>query len=545
MDSTDQVVVAAAAGPSGYALAWQQGDEVIVSVSAEGGAKEAIAYPLGLVSNVTIAISPAGRTHLAYNRDGIIVYRYSDDTHIAKVTEETVLPAGEHPTLVVDNQGWPHLFFLSGGLVFYMERTVRGWSEPMTVGYGDTVSAAVNSNGNLLATVRDGASVRVFHRSQTGDTWSERASYPTSTVIGTPHLDAVGEWVYLAWVTEQLDPTGNDWPRRRPEYKEAFPFVNRIFSGENAQQYFTTYGIHDAGVYQTFSTSPGMALVASAQYMGWSCDLPSICTSALPNEPNPPSGSGANMRAQICLDPTGGVDIYSPSVVCSGASNVLDAWVTLSISAIAQAGQATIFLRSQPDMPRQIQDVYWDHVELSGGSLVNPDFEGTFAQWNGIQELKVADGWTPFYVEDPPEASATGRYEIHTAWSDDGGATWGGDVLVATNSTSGQERSGAFGPHVYPMISPEQQYTAFTFLYMDGDPLQEGVKRFGRPVLAACVLGEETCAGFWRILPNSVSRPVSHLVADVGPGRFLVVAWDAYQSSRGLNRDVFATVLAP
>ena len=33
--------------------------------------------------------------------------------------------------------------------------------------------------------------------------------------------------------------------------------------------------------------------------------------------------------------------------------------------------------------------------------LQNPGFEGEFFAWNGIGELQVAHGWTPWYLEDP------------------------------------------------------------------------------------------------------------------------------------------------
>ncbi|MCP4424859.1 MAG: hypothetical protein GY803_10230 [Chloroflexi bacterium] len=552
IDIADQSILAIASGPMGNTIFWKEGNSIMASSAQSGGGSSTLRFvqTIGRGDAITAAYSPAGRLHVVYSDDGKLFYRAANHGMTISEAADEPLIAGGEPSIAVDSEGWAHILCSADGYTYHLYRDDKGWHGER-VEKGASPHLVVTETGALVASSRSGSKIRIFRRDDRQ--WREHAYIEADGLLGTPHLDTDGEWIYLAWVTEHPDPDPSEWPRRRPEYKPAMPFINRVSSGDNSQQYFTVFGIHDAGIYQTIATSPGSVLNVSAEYMGWSCDDPSPCPSAGPTDPNPPSGSGANMRVQICIDPTGGVDIYSPAVVCSGVNNSLDAWSSIGFSAIAQANNATIFLRSQPDLPRAINNVYWDNVQISGGALLNPGLDGdsgTFFPWNGIQELKVAEGWQPFYIEDPPSTVGTGRYVVHTAWSNDDGLSWSNSANVAINATSTHDKTGAFGTEVYPFINIDHQYAAFFFMFEEGDPMpgQEDMKRFGRPSLTVCELGETKCDP-WRsgarLFPNDVNRPAVSLIASADSMGHVIIGWDAYQSSRAKSKDVYTAILSP
>lgn len=539
-----QHLQAVTTGPDGRSvIAWQEGGVIFLSTSQ--GQTLASAHPVALGEQATLAFSRAGRLHLAYVRNGTIYYRAARDINALDRAAEDTIGAGSNPQLIVDNQGFAHLFYVDGGAIRQRIQAIGWWLPTITVGSGTAVAPAVTEAGHLLLAVQSGNTAVVYLG--TGGGWQQRAAYtPPNTLYGPPQISSAGQWAYLTWVIEDLDPDPTDWPRRRPEYKPAAPFVNRIHEGSNAQQYFTTYGIHLAGVYQQLSTTPGASLTVSAHAMAWSCD--GDCPGATPNDPNPPSSNPANMRMQVCLDPTGGVDVLSPAVVCSSPHNPLNTWQEISVSATASSGAATLFLKSNPDMPRRHNDVYWDTVTVNGGSINNGDFEADFPEWQGISQLKIASGWTPFYIEDPPAGVQTGRYAVRMAMSSDGGFTWSGDQPVAINAQFGNQKTGSIGPYAYPAIDLGGERVAVLFLYNEGDPTPTGgMIRYGRPSVVVCGLGQTACTpgdSGARLVPSNTNRPAVTLRAHAFNNR-VIVAWDAYHGSYATARDVFAVSVLP
>lgn len=480
---------------------------------------------------------------MAYVRSNIIYYRSTNQINTMDLAPEDVVSAGSHPTLVIDRAGFAHIFYMEGETVLHRRQAAGEWQPATIVAHGTGVSATITKQGLIVTAVQSGDFVRIYRLE--GTTWIERQQYHTDgTLRGAPQINADQEWVYVAWVTEQLDPVSTDWPRRRPEYKPAEPFINRIRSGSNAQQYFTTYGVHLAGLYQRVSTVPGNQLSASAHFMAWSCEG---CGGVAPEDSNPPSIDPANMRVQICIDPSGGVDILNPMVTCSAPNNTLDAWTQISVNSVAVSSSATVFLKSNPDLPRQNNDLYWDDATFSG-TLLNGGFEGGFPTWQGIAELKAGDGWAPFYIEDAPLGVSNGRYTVYTAWSNDEATTWNAEHPVAMNAHSGNQKTGNIGIHAFPVVEAANDRVAIAFLYNEGDPsFTGGTIRYGRPSVVLCGLGQTNCApgdSGARLLPASANRPVVNLGVNAMNGS-AVVAWDAYQSSHAQNRDVFATTFSP
>lgn len=223
---------------------------------------------------------------------------------------------------------------------------------------------------------------------------------PTAPPTGTPTLDfganllnnpsfeggcsafgGIGEFQlvdgWTPWYTEpgQGSPS---WELRRPEYKCAGEYPNRVKDGNNAQQWFTFYGTHDAGVYQQVSVTPGDALRFSAWIEVWSSAYDDPDVSEAPGQ----------VAVGVGIDPEGGTDPHAPGVVWdawtlfeAGTPNawngpklpgqilgdyspIYDVWNWFEVEAIATSGVVTVFIYSHPEYPSKHNDVYADAAAL-------------------------------------------------------------------------------------------------------------------------------------------------------------------------------------
>ncbi len=156
---------------------------------------------------------------------------------------------------------------------------------------------------------------------------------------------------------------------RRPEFRgvSAAEFSYRVHQGFLAQKYFTFAGQHEAGLYQQVSNiTPGTRLRFSAYMVTWSC-MPSTerwnsCpTGGLSNSPAP-------MHTKVGIDPTGGTNPWSPSIVWSPELNAIDNWTRFSVEAEAANSTITVFTYSWADWADYIfrvnNDVYLDTASL-------------------------------------------------------------------------------------------------------------------------------------------------------------------------------------
>jgi hypothetical protein len=160
---------------------------------------------------------------------------------------------------------------------------------------------------------------------------------------------------WLPWWKQQ--ESGDEaWKNRMPEYKPAAPYANRIHSGGNAQQYFTYYGTHIGGIYQTVSgINPGSKVRFTIWGHAWAGGG---------NDANK-SKDGGPMHMKIGIDPNGGTNPYSGAIVWSGEQNPLDIWSAFAVEAVARGSAVTAFIYSAPDYPTQHNDVYWDDASLT------------------------------------------------------------------------------------------------------------------------------------------------------------------------------------
>jgi len=163
--------------------------------------------------------------------------------------------------------------------------------------------------------------------------WLEPGQDPAHSATGTP-----------AW--------------HRPEFGNAnchYPIcAPRIHSGDEAQHYFTLFSLHDAGIYQQVSgITPGSVVQFSIYLQAWST-----------NENIGPSQLTQNMNLRIGIDPTGGTNAFSPSVIWGDPGNSFDAWTLFTLQATAQGSSVTVFTRSTPYWSVQHNDVYADDASL-------------------------------------------------------------------------------------------------------------------------------------------------------------------------------------
>jgi len=109
----------------------------------------------------------------------------------------------------------------------------------------------------------------------------------------------------------------------RPEYKIATTDVDdtRVYEGQAAQQWFTTYASHTGGIYQQVADVPvGKAIVFEAQAQAFSRD----------DDLNWRESNG-RYRMRIGIDPYGGTNGESSDIVWSEVVQPYDAWSPLRV----------------------------------------------------------------------------------------------------------------------------------------------------------------------------------------------------------------------
>ncbi len=173
------------------------------------------------------------------------------------------------------------------------------------------------------------------------------------------------------WVTWWR--TGGDYAQ--PEVKvipNVDPFVGppaRVNSGNYALLYFNFFRLQDGGLYQKVNgLTPGSTVQLTAQGHGWACDedgSPYSC------------GDPWTQTFQVGIEPNGGTDPFSPSIVWSTEQTAPDSYRSIGAATaqVGPAGSVTVFLRAKPKWPVKHADAYWDDASLvltAGGAPAEP-----------------------------------------------------------------------------------------------------------------------------------------------------------------------------
>lgn len=176
---------------------------------------------------------------------------------------------------------------------------------------------------------------------------------------GIPEVQVAHEWTPW-WIN---DPSRD--PRwHRPEWKRALSanFPDRVLSGSSAQQYFTFYASHYAGMYQqVFNVTPGKRYRFGLWVQLWSSLEDNADVSVMP----------ANPRLQIGIEPNGvalpGFAQPPGTVIWSGQApmdQIVDRWGYMTVETTAKNDVITVYIRSSPDFANKHNDIYLDEASL-------------------------------------------------------------------------------------------------------------------------------------------------------------------------------------
>lgn len=213
----------------------------------------------------------------------------------------------------------------------------------------------------------------------------------------------------------QLAPNWQPWSlpqgasssiNAQPEYKPA-P-ANRIHSGSAAQEYNTFFATHTGGVYQRVPVTPGTELRFSIYVYVWSSA--SFANPDISEDPN-------DVIVNVGIDPTGGTDGSSASIVWSSDAEFYDQYRELSISAISSGTAVTVFVRSAPEGFVGTNNVYVDDASLVALGQVPPTAtlpptvtptQDIFVptQEGTVTPVPITPTFTPTKTPIPPTATA-------------------------------------------------------------------------------------------------------------------------------------------
>jgi len=202
------------------------------------------------------------------------------------------------------------------------------------------------------------------YSSYTPETGQEQADCPRGICTTAQIAPGWKPW----WVKER--PTDVN-----PEFKPAELNApgNRVLNGERSAQYFSFWSTHKAGLRQTVTVPAGAAVQFSIMGQAWMSESDTSLVSDYSGTPN--------MR--VGIDPTGGTNVYSPSIVWSGFLQPFDQYQQFIVTAKAAGDTVTVFTYSAPSVnPNSPEygfkhnDIYWDNAALSvvgaGSAAVPP-----------------------------------------------------------------------------------------------------------------------------------------------------------------------------
>ncbi len=179
------------------------------------------------------------------------------------------------------------------------------------------------------------------------------------------------------WTPWWKSGTPNDFDRN-PEYKMA-QLVDqgatgpgdRVHSGAAAQQYFSFFGTHVAGIYQQVPVTPGHTYRFCVWGHSWSAGEYIDYENNPPTIPDTDYASGPQfgvMMQRVGIDPLGGdewpVDGVGTNIVWGPAREQYDYWGEFVVEVTAQADTLTVYTFSDPMWPVRNNDVYWDDAQL-------------------------------------------------------------------------------------------------------------------------------------------------------------------------------------
>jgi LysM repeat protein len=130
---------------------------------------------------------------------------------------------------------------------------------------------------------------------------------------------------------------------------------DRVRTGKGAQEYNTFFAVHHAGLLQQVIVPENAPVKFSAFIYVWSTsDLSNLDVSASP----------LGVTVEVGIDPTGGVDPRSNTIVWSGPQEYYDEYRENTVTATAQGDIITVFVRSQAEETEGVTAIYVDDASL-------------------------------------------------------------------------------------------------------------------------------------------------------------------------------------
>lgn len=211
---------------------------------------------------------------------------------------------------------------------------------------------------------------------------------PYRSVDGRPPRQVADGW--NPW---HIPATANmpSWQNQQPEYEPAAPDATRIRSGNNAQRYFSYFATHEGGVFQRVTgITPGTELRFSVYAYVWSSTFSDVTISELPG----------GIIVQVGIDPTGGTDGTSSSIVWSPPAEQYDAYRQYAVIATAASNAVTVFVRSRVTEPIENNNIYLDDAVLAVTTAAPPPATAT-------SEILPTNTLPPTVTDVPPATSTS------------------------------------------------------------------------------------------------------------------------------------------
>jgi len=186
---------------------------------------------------------------------------------------------------------------------------------------------------------------------------------------------------WWSWYAHQRNNSPVPWDPNNtlgwcePEIRVSDPTHARHRSGSHAGYLFTYRRIHEGGLFQQVQVTPGARYRFTAFGHAWisnddsqppSCSLPGCGALAYPVGAAGLNDDQRSVRLYVGIDPLGGNNPYSQSVVWSDGWHIFNAYrdEPLSVEAVAQNDTITVYLLSSTLWPVIHNDVAWDDCAL-------------------------------------------------------------------------------------------------------------------------------------------------------------------------------------
>ncbi len=208
------------------------------------------------------------------------------------------------------------------------------------------------------------------------------------------------------------DATDEGWEMLMPEYKAAttaFTDPVRVRSGEFAQQLFTFYATHNAGLFQqVYGVVPGQTYCLSIWGHSWSSH---------DDEAHTDLSNHGFLNQRIGIDPFGGKAFTSNNIIWTPPVTQYDEYGLFKLEVEAQSDTLTVFFNSNPLYAAKHNDVYWDDAILVQAGQREP------------AEMVVEPGWVNFSADSYTTIDRTETLSVTIKNDWEGNLTWSAQVL--------------------------------------------------------------------------------------------------------------------